>query len=98
LQYRKVVFVYTQVDVPTFVMECNNTLYACSRNAVERYHADIDSWEVVSVSHLSPCQFAVSDDNKIFLYAMEEGISQELSMDRPTMVNTRQVRQVTLTR
>lgn len=81
----------SKLDHPTFAMECNNTLYTCSRNAVERYHPDMDSWEVASVSRLSVCQFAVSDENKIFLYAMEDGICQEISMDRPSLVNTRQV-------
>ncbi len=80
-----------KVSVPTFLIECNNVLYACSRNAIERYHPENNSWEVVSVSRLSPCQFAVSDDNHIFLYTLEEGICQEMAMDRPSMVTTRQV-------
>lgn len=81
----------SKVEHPTFLMECNNALYSCSRNAVERYHQEMDSWEVVSVSRLSVCQFAVSDENKIYLYTMEDGICQEISMDRPSLVNTRQV-------
>ena len=81
----------SKVGVPTFLIECNNTLYACSRNAVERYHQEQNSWEVISISRLSPCQFAVSDENRIVLYTLEDGISQEMNMDRPTMVTTRQV-------
>lgn len=81
----------SKVGVPTFLMGCNESLYAFSRNAIEKYRMDRDLWDVVSISRLSPCQFAVSDDNRVLLYTLEDGISQEMNMDCPTMVNTRQV-------
>ena len=80
-----------KVSIPTFLIECNAELYACSRNAVERYVPDKNTWEVVSISRLSPCQFAVSDENRILLFSLEEGICQEMCMDRPNLIATRQV-------
>ena len=72
------------------LMECNSTLYACSRSDLHKYDLDLNTWHTCCKVNLDPSQLIVSDENSIYFYNLEEGIVQIMRLDRDFQV-TKQV-------
>ena len=72
-------------------IECQDRLYAFSRDGVELYSVDQNLWQKVLDVKLTPCQFAMSDDHYVHLYNLENGIAQTITVGTDHQMQRTQV-------
>ena len=78
---------WTECSLPEVVqfailIECNGVLYSCSRKGIAAYSPERDQWSTMQTMTLNPCQFAVSDQKRIYLFNLEDGGIEIIHTDK----------------
>lgn len=73
------------------LIECDGILFNCSRKGIESYDPEKNEWILNISVALNPCQFAVSDQKRIYLYNLENGGIEIVHTDKNFVVTKNQI-------